>query len=111
MVIVSKTFTTAETMLNARTMRQWLWDSMNSGQPNNNVTAAHVVACASESARHHVRAFGIDDDHLFTFWDWVGGRYSICSSAGVLPLSLKYGFDLVEKVLAGARSMVAFHTH
>ena len=78
MVVVSKTFTTAETMLNARTLRQWLWDRMSpGGAPSGAVTAAHVVACASESAAARVAAFGVRPDRFFQFWDWVGGRYSV----------------------------------
>ena len=104
-VVVSKTFTTAETMLNARTMRQWLWDRMSGGKADAAVTAAHVVACASDSSREKVEAFGVQPEYFFKFWDWVGGRYSVCSSAGLVPLSLKYGYPLMEKLLAGARSM------
>jgi len=63
------------------------------------------VACASESAAARVLAFGVAETRFFRFWDWVGGRYSVCSSAGLVPLSLKYGFDLVAKVLKGARSV------
>ena len=96
-VIVSKTFTTAETMLNARTMRQWLWDFMGNDKE---VVRKHVVACASVSATDKVRDFGIDtENRFFRFWDWVGGRYSVCSAAGAVPLSLLYGFDLFEKFL------------
>ena len=96
-VIVSKTFTTAETMLNARTMRQWLWDFMGN---HKDVVRKHVVACASVSATENVKAFGIDTDrYFFRFWDWVGGRYSVCSAAGAVPISLLYGYDLFEKFL------------
>lgn len=96
-LIVSKTFTTAETMLNARTMRQWLWDFMGNDQE---VVRKHVVACASVSATDKVKAFGIDtENYFFRFWDWVGGRYSVCSAAGAVPISLLYGFDLFEKFL------------
>jgi glucose-6-phosphate isomerase len=49
--------------------------------------------------------FGIESDRYFKFWDWVGGRYSVCSSAGLVPLSLAYSFGLMDKFLAGARSM------
>ncbi|GMI12590.1 hypothetical protein TrLO_g13002 [Triparma laevis f. longispina] len=101
-IIVSKTFTTAETMLNARTMRQWLWDFMGNDPE---VVSKHVVACASTSATDKVKNFGISDDYFFRFWDWVGGRYSVCSAAGAVPISLVYGFDLFSKVLDGARSM------
>jgi glucose-6-phosphate isomerase len=102
-VIVSKTFTTAETMLNARTMRQWLWDFMGNDPA---VVQHHMVACASVSATPKVAEFGIDvNTGLFRFWDWVGGRYSVCSAAGAVPISLLYGYDLFAKFLAGARSM------
>mmetsp|Transcript_31812 Transcript_31812/g.63387 ORF Transcript_31812/g.63387 Transcript_31812/m.63387 type:complete len:750 (+) Transcript_31812:108-2357(+) len=102
-VVVSKTFTTAETMLNARTMRQWLWDFMGD---DIEVVRKHVVACSSVSATENVKAFGIDTErYFFRFWDWVGGRYSVCGAAGAVPISLLYGFDLFEKFLEGARSM------
>eukprot|EP00543_Licmophora_paradoxa_P009483 CAMPEP_0202475924 /NCGR_PEP_ID=MMETSP1360-20130828/93155_1 /ASSEMBLY_ACC=CAM_ASM_000848 /TAXON_ID=515479 /ORGANISM="Licmophora paradoxa, Strain CCMP2313" /LENGTH=721 /DNA_ID=CAMNT_0049103105 /DNA_START=605 /DNA_END=2771 /DNA_ORIENTATION=- len=102
-VIVSKTFTTAETMLNARTMRQWLWDFMGNDKE---VVRKHVVGCASISSIEKVADFGIDtENYFFRFWDWVGGRYSVCSAAGAVPISLLYGFDLFEKFLLGARSI------
>jgi glucose-6-phosphate isomerase len=102
-VIVSKTFTTAETMLNARTMRQWLWDFMGNDKE---VVRKHMVACASVSATEQVQDFGIDtENYFFRFWDWVGGRYSVCSAAGAVPISLLYGFDLFEKFLKGANSI------
>ena len=96
-IVVSKTFTTAETMLNARTMRQWLWDFMGD---DIDVVRKHVVACSSISATENVKAFGVDTDkYFFRFWDWVGGRYSVCGAAGAVPISLLYGFDLFEKFL------------
>ena len=96
-IVVSKTFTTAETMLNARTMRQWLWDFMGD---DIDVVKKHVVACSSVSATENVKDFGIDTDkYFFRFWDWVGGRYSVCGAAGAVPISLLYGFDLFEKFL------------
>lgn len=48
-----------------------------------------------------VSEFGIDPKNAFAFWDWVGGRYSVCSAVGVLPLALHYGFDLIEQFLSG----------
>lgn len=96
-VIVSKTFTTSETMLNARTMRQWLWDFMGNDKE---VVRKHFVACASISSMDNVAEFGIDtENYFFRFWDWVGGRYSVCSAAGAVPISLLYGYDLFEKFL------------
>ena len=48
-----------------------------------------------------VKEFGIDPENAFAFWDWVGGRYSVCSAVGMLPLSLQYGFDIMEQFLMG----------
>jgi hypothetical protein len=79
--------------------RWCLWSSLRYVLTYNlKVTAAHVVACASSSAAERVAAFGVVPARYFQFWDWVGGRYSVCGAAGLVPLSLKYSFDLVEKV-------------
>ena len=94
-VVVSKTFTTAETMLNARTVRQWIIASL--GQE---AVKKHMVAVSTNLKL--VGEFGIDPDNAFAFWDWVGGRYSVCSAVGMLPLSLQYGFETMEKFLEGA---------
>jgi hypothetical protein len=96
-IVVSKTFTTAETMLNARTTRQWLWDFMGDDKE---VVRKHMVAVSSISSAERVKDFGIDTEKFFfRFWDWVGGRYSVCSAVGGIPISLLYGFDLFEKFL------------
>ncbi|XP_004291883.1 PREDICTED: glucose-6-phosphate isomerase, cytosolic [Fragaria vesca subsp. vesca] len=97
-VVVSKTFTTAETMLNARTLREWISSSLGP-----DAVAKHMVAVSTNLTL--VGKFGIDPKNAFAFWDWVGGRYSVCSAVGVLPLSLQYGFSLVEKFLKGASSI------
>ena len=99
-LVVSKTFTTAETMLNARTVRSWFTDSMKGGDA---VVAKHMVAIST--AIEKVQKFGIDPKNIFQFWDWVGGRYSVTSAVGLLPIALQYGFPIVEQFLAGARSM------
>jgi len=84
-------------------MRQWLWDFMGDDA---DVVRKHVVACASISATDQVEAFGIDTlNYFFRFWDWIGGRYSVCSAAGAVPISLLYGYDLFEKFLEGANSI------
>lgn len=93
-VVVSKTFTTAETMLNARSARAWLVQSL--GKES---VAHHMVAVSTNSAL--VAEFGIDPSNMFVFWDWVGGRYSVSSAVGVLPLALQYGFDVVASFLEG----------
>ncbi|CAI9777827.1 unnamed protein product [Fraxinus pennsylvanica] len=97
-VVVSKTFTTAETMLNARTLREWI-----SAALGPQAVAKHMVAVSTNLML--VEKFGIDPNNAFAFWDWVGGRYSVCSAVGVLPLSLQYGFPVVEKFLKGASSI------
>lgn len=99
-VVVSKTFTTRETVVNAKTMRDWLWECLGRDKE---VVMKHMVACSSNVEA--AEKFGIDADNVFEFWDWVGGRYSVCSSVGALPLSLQYGFDTFERFLEGARSM------
>ncbi|KAL1546732.1 glucose-6-phosphate isomerase [Salvia divinorum] len=97
-VVVSKTFTTAETMLNARTIREWISTALGP-----EAVAKHMVAVSTNLTL--VEKFGIDPNNAFAFWDWVGGRYSVCSAVGVLPLSLQYGFAVVEKFLQGASSI------
>lgn len=97
-VVVSKTFTTAETMLNARTLREWISSALGP-----QAVAKHMVAVSTNLTL--VEKFGIDPNNAFAFWDWVGGRYSVCSAVGVLPLSLQYGFSVIEKFLKGASSI------
>ncbi|KAM6544261.1 hypothetical protein CsatB_008708 [Cannabis sativa] len=67
------------------------------------VAVGHMVAVSTNLML--VEKFGIDRNNAFAFWDWVGGRYSVCSAVGVLPLSLQYGFPIVEKFLKGASSI------
>ena len=74
MVVISKTFTTAETMLNARTTRKWLVDTIDA--PEKDVVSHHMVAVSCNTPR--CVEFGISHDRIFGFWDWVGGRYSVC---------------------------------
>ncbi|KAH1109548.1 hypothetical protein GLYMA_04G032600v4 [Glycine max] len=97
-VVVSKTFTTAETMLNARTLREWISSALGPS-----AVAKHMVAVSTNLTL--VEKFGIDPKNAFAFWDWVGGRYSVCSAVGILPLSLQYGFSVIEKFLRGASSI------
>ncbi|KAK9822696.1 hypothetical protein WJX81_002499 [Elliptochloris bilobata] len=97
-VVVSKTFTTAETMLNARTVRTWLTTELGTA-----AVAKHMVAVSTNLKL--VKEFGINPANAFAFWDWVGGRYSVCSAVGVLPLALQYGFGVAEKFLQGAHDV------
>jgi glucose-6-phosphate isomerase len=96
-IIASKTFTTAETMLNAQSARRWFLQQA----PGADV-ARHFVAVSTNTAA--VAAFGIDTANMFPFWDWVGGRYSLWSSIG-LPVALSVGFAHFADMLAGAHEM------
>jgi glucose-6-phosphate isomerase len=99
-VIVSKTFTTAETMLNARTIRHWLKEELGD---NAETVKHHMIALSSAIPK--VKAFGIDEQNIFGFWDWVGGRYSVTAAVGLMPLALQFGWENVEQFLEGARSI------
>jgi glucose-6-phosphate isomerase len=94
-VVSSKTFTTIETLTNARTARRWLVDSLGEA-----AVADHFVAVSTNAEQ--VAAFGIDTDNMFGFWDWVGGRYSVDSAIG-LSLMLLIGPDAFHEFLAGFR--------
>ncbi|MFW5681257.1 MAG: glucose-6-phosphate isomerase [Pseudomonadota bacterium] len=97
-VVASKTFTTDETMTNARSARAWLLDRLG----DEAAIARHVVAVSTNEAE--VRAFGIDPDAMFGFWDWVGGRYSLWSAIG-LPVMLAIGYPRFVELLEGAHAM------
>ncbi|MFO1318203.1 MAG: glucose-6-phosphate isomerase [Burkholderiales bacterium] len=97
-VVSSKTFTTQETMTNARSARAWLAR----GLGRDSAVGAHFAAVSTNLAA--TRAFGISPDRVFEFWDWVGGRYSLWSAIG-LPIALAIGMDRFEELLAGAYSM------
>ncbi len=94
-LIASKTFTTQETMANAHTAKDWF---LASGAFQEDV-AKHFAALSTNTEA--VRAFGIDTQNMFEFWDWVGGRYSLWSAIG-LSISLAIGFDNFEELLKGA---------
>lgn len=101
-VIVSKTFTTAETILNAKTIRDWLLRAMPS-VPAADVVRQHMVAVSTADAK--AISFGIAPENIFGFWDWVGGRYSVCSAVGILPIALQYSFEIARQFLDGAHNM------
>jgi glucose-6-phosphate isomerase len=100
-IVVSKTFTTLETMTNAATARGWLLDALGSAGDNAPV-ARHFVAVSTN--HDAVSAFGIDPDNMFGFWDWVGGRYSYDSAVG-LSLMIAIGADGFRAMLAGFHAM------
>lgn len=98
-VIVSKTFTTQETLSNATTARAWFIE-----QANEAAVGKHFVAVSSNIP--NVTTFGIDENNIFPLWDWVGGRFSLWSAVG-LSISLAVGFDNFEALLTGANDMDA----
>ena len=96
-VIVSKTFTTIETLTNAETAKKAVIDHFN----DSNSVANHFVAVSTNVEK--VTEFGIDQNNIFEFWDWVGGRYSLWSAVG-LSIALAVGFDNFKQLLSGAHS-------
>lgn len=98
-VIVSKTFTTQETLSNANTIKDWFLKSA-----DKTAIAKHFVAVSTNIK--NVKAFGIDEDNIFPMWDWVGGRFSLWSAVG-LTISLAVGYAHFESLLIGANKMDA----
>jgi glucose-6-phosphate isomerase len=96
-VIVSKTFTTQETLSNAETIRSWFLQSATQED-----VAKHFVAVSTNIQK--VTEFGINPDNIFPMWDWVGGRFSLWSAVG-LSISLAVGFDHFDQLLQGAHEM------
>lgn len=96
-VIVSKTFTTQETLTNATTIKKWFLESA-----SENDVAKHFVAVSTNLKA--VGGFGIDSDNIFPMWDWVGGRFSLWSTVG-LSISLAVGFKNFHDLLIGAFEM------
>ncbi|MEH6534879.1 MAG: glucose-6-phosphate isomerase [Psychroserpens sp.] len=96
-VIVSKTFTTQETLSNANTLREWFLK-----YAPQNAVSKHFVAVSTNIEK--VKDFGIDENNIFPMWNWVGGRFSLWSAVG-LSISLAAGFDNFDKLLLGAHKM------
>ena len=97
-IVSSKTFTTIETLTNARTARAWCVRALG----DERAVAKHFVAVST--AESEVRKFGIDPANMFPFWDWVGGRYSMWSAIG-LSLMVAIGPERFRELLAGAHAM------
>lgn len=96
-VIVSKSFTTQETLTNATTIRNWFMKTA----PEDEVSK-HFIAVSSNVAK--VKEFGIDENNIFPMWDWVGGRFSLWSAVG-LSISLAIGYPNFDALLSGAQKM------
>ena len=97
-VIVSKSFTTLETTKNAEAVVSWLKEN---GFTQSQINKALFAVTANVPA---AMGFGVKEENIFPFWDWVGGRYSVWSAVG-LPIALQYGFKTFEQFLAGAHAM------
>jgi glucose-6-phosphate isomerase len=97
-IVCSKTFTTEETLTNARTARSWLLAQL----VDEDAIARHFVAVSTNT--EEVQTFGIDPQNMFGFWDWVGGRYSLCSSVG-LALMVSIGATHFRAMLGGFHAM------
>ena len=96
-VIVSKSFTTQETLSNSTTIRNWFMKTA----PEDAVSK-HFIAVSSNVAK--VKEFGIDEENIFPMWDWVGGRFSLWSAVG-LSISLAIGYPNFDGLLSGAQKM------
>jgi glucose-6-phosphate isomerase len=96
-VVVSKTFTTQETLTNSETIRKWFLQSASQSD-----VAKHFVAVSTNIQK--VTDFGIDANNVFPMWDWVGGRFSLWSAVG-LTISLSVGYENFEALLKGANEM------
>ena len=99
-IVASKTFTTTETLKNATSAREWLAAQLGGG----GALAAHFIAVTANAAA--ARAFGIAGGDVLPMWDWVGGRFSLWSAAG-LAIAVRCGWDCFAELLAGAATMDA----
>ena len=97
-IVTSKTFTTEETMTNARSARDWF---LSEGGTEADI-GKHFIAVSANEAE--VRKFGIGPESTFNFWDWVGGRFSLWSAVG-LPVAMAVGMERFDQMLAGAFAM------
>lgn len=97
-IIASKTFTTQETMTNARSAREWFMRTAK----DEAAIAKHFIAISTNA--QEVAKFGIHPELMFEFWDWVGGRYSLWSAIG-MPIAIAIGMDRFKELLQGAHEM------
>jgi glucose-6-phosphate isomerase len=106
-VVCSKTFTTQETMFNARAARDWIVDKLDAVDwivDKLDAVAVQYHFVAASTNDEALDDFGIRSDYRFGFWDWVGGRYSMWSAVG-LGLALVIGMDVFQRILSGGRRM------
>ena len=96
-IVASKTFTTIETLTNAKTCRKWLVDAL-----GEHAVSKHFIALSTNKAE--VEKFGINPENMFEFWDFVGGRYSMWSAIGMI-IAIAVGYENFERMLQGANAM------
>jgi glucose-6-phosphate isomerase len=96
-IVASKTFTTIETLTNAKTCRKWLVDAL-----GEHAVSKHFIALSTN--KEEVEKFGINPNNMFEFWDFVGGRYSLWSAIGMI-IAIAVGYKNFERLLAGAHAM------
>jgi len=101
-LVSSKTFTTQETLANARSAREWLLTKLATAGSDQDIVEHHFAAVSTNLEA--TSAFGIIPERVFGFWDWVGGRYSLWSAIG-LPIALAIGYDNFEELLTGGFEM------
>ncbi|KAL7452476.1 hypothetical protein ACHAWC_004198 [Mediolabrus comicus] len=119
-IITSKSFNTPETLQNASIARRWLMkhlcNNKSEDKDNSNgdttskedITEAQIINkhfCAVTLEIEEAEKFGISKENIFPMWDWVAGRFSVWSAAGMLPLSLHYSFDVMKNFLAGGHDI------
>jgi glucose-6-phosphate isomerase len=97
-IIASKSFTTLETLINAKAILQWMQNKI----PNKTLLNQHFLAITAQTEK--ARQFGIAEKNIFPLWDWVGGRFSLCSCIG-LSLALAIGMQNFQEFLRGAHTM------
>jgi len=107
-VVVSKDFSNAVELSNFRSIRHWLNTKLQSNPAGvlvkeSEITMHHIVAVTSCDTEQN--SLGIPESNVFRIWDWVIGRFSVCSAVGILPLSLHYSYDIISEFLAGAHDM------
>ena len=104
-LVNSKTFTTAETILNAKSCRKWLLEQYSKLNVTDEglIVSSHMCACSTNIPE--TSKFGIADKNVFGFWDFVGGRFSVWSAIGILPLSIQFGYEVAQEFLRGGHAI------
>lgn len=103
MAAQSKTFRTRETLINGCTMRTWLREQLGGSASAALIDSRHIAACTADAEA--ALRWGVSEELIFPFWEWVGGRFSVTSSVGQLPIALAFGPAVFDEFLDGARDI------